>query len=100
MIVRALAIAFCVAVVTLGGAATNDDLPPQFRFISRVTTLQEVVDHLGPYSQVRGSRVQAFEFDLPDGSAVLVFPDHPYAPYSRIIKVQFYPKKEQIDAHR
>ena len=85
------------AAVAVTGATTDTALPAQFRFISRDTTLQQVVDRIGPYTRVRGSGIQAFEYDLSDGSAVLLFPEHPFQMHCKIRKVQFYPKKEQID---
>jgi hypothetical protein len=97
MIVRIVAVTLMVAAVALAGLAADHALPPQFRFISRETTLQQVVDRVGAYTRVRGSGIQAFEFDLKDGSAVLVFPEYPFQLHCKIRSVQFYPKKEQID---
>ena len=99
MIARVLAISLIAAVAAHGGSMTRNELPNQFRFISHKTTLRQVIDRLGPYTRVRGSGVQAFEYDLPDGSAVLIFPEHPFQPSNKIRDVQFYPKKEQISIY-
>jgi hypothetical protein len=53
----------------------TNGIPAKFAFITTNTTLQEVVDRVGKYDRVRGSGISYYEYDLPDGSAVLVCPD-------------------------
>ena len=77
---------------SLNGAA----IPEQFGFITNGTTLQQVVDAVGKYTRVRGSGILYFEYDLPDGSAVLIGPEWPFESDSRIRNVFFYPHATDI----
>jgi hypothetical protein len=61
------------AVSEVGSISTNG-IPAQFAFITTNTTLQEVVDRVGKYDRVRGSGILYYEYDLPDGSALLISP--------------------------
>lgn len=80
------------------------ELPPEFNFITHDTTLQSVIEKAGPASRVtkvpmkrdavgdggaeqRTSRetvITAYQYDLPDGGAVIVLPDQPAEPHCRI----------------
>jgi hypothetical protein len=71
-------------------------VPEQFGFITGQTTLQQVVDRLGKYDHVRGSGISYYEYDLPDGSAVIVGPEWPFDLRSRIRNVTFYHKASEI----
>jgi len=84
-------------------------LPVEFRFITNDTTLQEIVDKIGPCSRVRKLPVdQGFasgyglspgpmgmpsivlvEYDLPYHAAVILLPEYPFEPENRIRAV-FY----------
>jgi hypothetical protein len=66
-------------------------------FITTRTTLQQVVDGLGKYSRVRGSGIIYYEYDLPDGSAVLIGPEWPFDAKSMVQNVTFFPKESEID---
>ncbi len=74
----------------------SKELPEQFSFITSDTTLQQVVDRVGNYSRVRGSGVQYFEFDLGNGSAVLVGPEWPFEPVSKVRNATFYKDARKI----
>jgi hypothetical protein len=75
----------------------KEELPEQFRFVSRDTTVQQLVERIGPYSRVRGDdNLKAFQYDLPSGSAILIFPEWPFGDRSRIRGVQFYPNRDTI----
>ncbi|HSH38205.1 MAG TPA: hypothetical protein VK993_05415 [Chthoniobacterales bacterium] len=80
------------------------ELPADFRFITAETTLQTVLEQAGPASRRRKLplnpdavvaaaceqnaseplTVEAFEYDVPDGAAVIVLPNYPTDPESRI----------------
>ena len=69
-------------------------LPPTFRFITHDTTLQEVVDQLGPASRViqlalrhrdgDAEHFKAHEYDLPYKAAVIIMPQRPFEPDDKI----------------
>ncbi len=80
------------SVATLNGTP----IPEQFGFITSRTTLRQVVRQVGRYSRVRGSGMLYYEYDLPDGSAVLVGPEWPFESDSRIRKDFFYPHATDI----
>ena len=71
-------------------------LPAKFQFITPETTLQEVVDRLGQWQKVRGSGMLYYEYDLPDGSAVLVHPAWPFKVDNKVEGCTFYPKASDI----
>ena len=73
-------------------------LPPEFRFITADATLQSVIDEAGPYSRVvrlpiknggAESEITAFEYELPNGAALLVMPEPPFQPESRLRAVVY-----------
>jgi hypothetical protein len=75
----------------------SEELPEEFRFISRDTTVQQLVERVGPYTRIRGdSDTGALEYDLPYGSALLIFPEWPCELGSRVRGVQFYRKRDEI----
>src|SRR5438132_7639551 len=65
-------------------------LPSTFRFITHDTTVQEVIDRLGPASRVielalrqRDGDIEHFkahEYELPYNAAVLIMPQRPFQP--------------------
>ena len=59
----------------------------QFSFITTNTTLQEVVDRVGKYDRISGSGIQMFEYDLGDGSKVVLWPDWRFTPTNLIHRV-------------
>jgi hypothetical protein len=72
-------------------------LPPQFAFIETnldSITLEEVTNRIGPFSRVGhlgpDSPVLAYEFDLPDHSALLVILDRPFQARNRVHRAQFF----------
>jgi hypothetical protein len=81
------------------GVALGLNAPPQFRFITGNTTVRDVVDKLGTYDKVRGSGMTYYEYDLPDGSAVLIEPEWPFGRESRIRSVDFYRRAGDIDIY-
>ena len=81
-------------------AIPTAELPPEFQFITSATTLQTVGDKAGPHSRVtklpmdasaqqQGATVTAFEYELPEHGAVIVMPEHPSGPESRIRAVLY-----------
>jgi hypothetical protein len=70
------------------------ELPPTFRFITHDTTLQQVIDRLGPASRVVDlalrhtdgdtEHFKAHEYDLPYSAAVLIMPQRPFEPEDKI----------------
>jgi hypothetical protein len=67
------------------------EIPAKFRFITKDTTLQQVVDRVGHWDRVRGSGILYYEFDLADGSAVIVSPEWPFRLENKI---------QSVTAHR
>lgn len=61
-----------------------------FSFITTNTLLQDVARRLGAWSRVRGSGILYYQYDMRDGSAVLLAPEWPFQPSNRIIGVTFY----------
>jgi hypothetical protein len=86
---------------TASGTAvpTTNGIPAQFAFITTNTTLQQVIDRVGKYDRVRGSGVLYYEYDLSDGSAVLVSPEWPFQPTNRIRGVSIYRSTNEITLH-
>ena len=80
------------------------ELPPEFRFVTPDTTVQMVVEKAGPYSRIRTERLNSlgggeqkivgYEYDLPSGAAVIVLPENPRQPESRIRGVVYRPPPE------
>ena len=86
-------------------------LPSEFHFITHDTTLQEVIDRLGPCSRkVRlpvdpesglgyafaptksgGAAILTFEYHLPYHAAAIVMPEYPFEPQNRIRAVFYRP---------
>src|SRR4029077_5688823 len=68
--------------------------PATFRFITHETTLQEVINRLGPASRIvylalrhrdgDTEHFKAHEYDLPYSAAVLVMPQRPFEPADKI----------------
>lgn len=79
------------------------ELPTDFSFITQETTLQMVMERAGPASRVTRLLVKrdaaaektaepnitAVEYDLPDRGAVIVLPEAPGEPQSRIRAVLY-----------
>jgi len=81
------------------------ELPSSFRFITHETTLQEVIDQLGPASRVielalrhrdgDTEHFKAHEYDLPYNAAVVVMPQRPFDREDKIRAV--YMRKAPAD---
>jgi hypothetical protein len=81
----------------LGLPGWRSSVPPEFRFIDRDTTLQEVIDKLGPYTrETTSGEIKAFEYEVPGDGSVIVFAEWPFEPSSVIRGVQFCRKGEKI----
>ena len=70
------------------------ELPQEFRFITRESTVQEVVDVVGPYTRV--TQTGLVRYDLPSGGALFLFPEPPFSPASRIRGVQLYRTEDAV----
>ena len=86
-------------------------LPPEFRFITNDTTLQEVMERIGPSSRVLSlivdeesaagygtvereagrAAILIHEYDLPYRAAIIVMPEYPFEPENRIRAVFYRP---------
>lgn len=74
-----------------------DQLPREYRFITDQTMLGRITEVLGPCTCVRGNdRIQALQYNLPNGSAVLIFPEWPFKRDSRILGVHMYDSDKAI----
>ena|GEM_PF-3378549 len=93
-----------------------DHLPTEFRFITHETTLQEVIDKAGDPSRVvkvpinpeRGlgyalvssgsgaATIVTYEYNLPYHAAVIVMPEFPFEPESRIRAVFYRPIQQEL----
>jgi hypothetical protein len=76
------------------------ELPPDFRSLSHDTTLQQVIDEFGPPSRTfellapggsrdGGTKFVAYEYELPYEAAVVVMPEPPGDPNSKIQAVHY-----------
>ena len=75
------------------------DLPLEFRFISDDTTVQDVVAKTGPYSRTSETENGlCYEWDMPYHSAVLIFPERPCNPESKIRVIYFRKPREDDDS--
>jgi hypothetical protein len=94
---------------------STSQLPSEFHFITHETTLQQVIDRLGPCSRVvrlpidpksglgygfvptklGGAAIIAFEYHLPYHAAAIVMPEYPFEPQNRI-RAAFY-RPLQVD---
>jgi hypothetical protein len=72
----------------------RQELPQEFRFITRNTTVQEVVDSVGPYTRV--TETGLVRYDLPSGGALFLFPEPPFSPASRIRGIQLYRTEDAV----
>ena len=85
-------------------------LPAEFQSITRNKTLQQVLEQFGPPSRktklvarnagVADSKAQlihfvAYEYDLPYEAAVIVMPELPCEPQSKIRAVYFHPRSNE-----
>jgi hypothetical protein len=95
-------------------------LPSEFHFITHDTTLQEVIDRLGPCSrEVRlpvdpesglgyafaptksgGAAILTFEYHLPYHAAAIVMPEYPFEPQNRIRAVFYRPLQRDLAESR
>jgi hypothetical protein len=72
------------------------EVPAQFRFITFDTSLEDVVRRVGQWNRIRGTNVLYYQWNLPDGSAVLVGPEPPFQLQSRIRGVTAYRSTNDI----
>jgi hypothetical protein len=104
-----------IALILLAGLGTGCDqrqaAPPQitsaptplprtvanFRTVTTNMTLQQVIDRFGMYDRVRGSGIAYHQFELPDGTAVLISTEWPFQPTNRIQSVGFYKSTNEIN---
>jgi hypothetical protein len=70
------------------------ELPREFRFITRESTVQEVVDTVGPY--IRVTETGLVRYDLPSGGALFLFPEPPSSPTSRVRGIQLYRTEDAV----
>jgi hypothetical protein len=95
-------------------------LPSEFQFITHETTLQEIIDRLGPCSREAwlpidleaelgshfavtksGKRaILTFEYHLPYHAAVVAMPEYPFAPENRIRAVFYRPVQRELAESR
>lgn len=87
-------------------------LPPDFRFINHETTLQEVIDRLGPptratHRAIRGAAagfrtvevppgvagIITYEYEMPYRAEVILMPEHSFEPANRIRAVYYRPPR-------
>jgi len=96
---RSLALIAVALLITSIAYGSSHQMPAKFRFITSKTTLQQVIDKVGPYSRVRGSGMLYYQWDLADGSAVLVLPEWPFEPKNRIRHVEYFRNAKDISLH-
>ena len=95
-------------------------LPSEFHFITHDTTLQEVIDRLGPCSRKArlpvdpqsglgyafastksgGAAILTFEYHLPYHAAAIVMPEYPFEPQNRIRAVFYRPLQRDLAESR
>jgi hypothetical protein len=52
---RLVALVTVALLIASNACGASHELPAKFRFITSKTTLQQVIDKVGPYTRVRGS---------------------------------------------
>jgi hypothetical protein len=72
----------------------TEELPQEFRFITRDTTLEELAATLGPYRPVADTG--NVRYDLPSGGAIVVFPEQLFSSDSKVRGVQFYSREDDV----
>jgi hypothetical protein len=95
-------------------------IPPEFQFITHETTLQEVIDRLGPCSREAWLPVDAhtsltsrfaatksgklafltIEYHLPYHAAVVVMPEYPFQQENMIRAVFYRPMQRELAENR
>lgn len=81
----------------------SSELPPDFRSLSHEKTLQQVIDEFGEPSRKvelvapatghsRGVKFLVYEYELPYEAAVVVMPEPPGEPDSKLRAVYFRPR--------
>jgi hypothetical protein len=71
-----------------------DELPLEFRFITRETSLHELESSLGPSSPVADTG--AVRYDLGSGGALFIHFDPPATPDSKVRGIQLYRSEESV----
>jgi hypothetical protein len=71
-----------------------EELPQEFRFITRDTTVQQITDKLGPYTHLTETNV--VRYNLPSGGAILIYPEPPFTSASKVHGVQFYRTEDDV----
>jgi hypothetical protein len=99
---------------------SRERLPPEFQFITHETTLQEVIDRLGPCSREAWLPVDAhtsltsrfaatksgklafltIEYHLPYHAAVVVMPEYPFQQENMIRAVFYRPMQRELAENR
>ncbi len=87
-------------------------LPDEFRFITHQTTVQEVIDQLGPYSLLRHHAVSqrfaesaelpagtldSYIYDLPYDAAIILLPEYPFGLLDPIRAAVYRPARMNDD---
>ncbi|MBA3961181.1 MAG: hypothetical protein H0X40_04665 [Chthoniobacterales bacterium] len=71
-----------------------DELPHEFQFITRNTTLETLTSELGPHSPVADTGI--IRYDLPSGGAIFIYFDPPSTFDSKVRGVQFYRDEDSV----
>ena len=72
----------------------SQELPQEFRFITRETKVQDVVDTVGPYTRITESGL--VRYDLSSGGALFLFTEQPFSPDSRVRGIQLYRTEDAV----
>ena len=70
------------------------ELPREFRFITRDTTLENLATELGPYRSVADTG--AVRYDLPSGGAIFIYSEPPFASNSKVRGIQLYRSRDSV----
>jgi hypothetical protein len=89
-------LSFVLLSTILIGCRRHKQSASDFAFITTNMTLQEVVSRVGKYDRVRGSGITHFEYDFPDGSALLISPEWPFEMTNKIRWIKFYRSTNEI----
>ena len=84
---------------TPSASAPLERTAENFQAITTNMIFQQVIDRFGIYDRVRGSGMLYYQYDLPDGTAVLVSVEPPFQPTNRIWGVGFYRSSNEIPLH-
>lgn len=78
------------------GCDAHKHTAAEFNFVTTNTTLQQIIDRVGRYDRVRGSGILYYQWNLSDGSAILVATEGPFQQTNKVTGFHVYPDARSI----